>query len=299
MLGLVPLGADPQSRLEEFAFARSGAVPARDPASGALKLDEASAIVFVLLPGGEFRMGAQASAADAPGYDPLARPEESPVHAVRLRSFWIAKHELTQGQWSRLGGGRPSAAPDEIEGGEPDRHPVVGVSWNACVELLARFGLALPTEAQWEYAARGGTEGGYLGHESARGLSGSVNLADATVVAARLGWPQAAGMEWLTDGFVRHAPVGSFAPNGFGLHDVLGNVWEWCVDEPGPYSAAVQPGSGLRIASDALTRVASGGGFINNAAFARTTIRDTGRSRSFDSPYHGARPVFAATPWDE
>jgi serine/threonine protein kinase/formylglycine-generating enzyme required for sulfatase activity len=297
-LGLVPLGADPQSRLEEFAFARSGAVPARDSATGELKLDEASAIVFVLLPGGEFRMGAQASDADAPGFDPLARPEEGPVHEVRLASFWIAKHELTRGQWARLGGGR-SAAATESEGGAPDRHPVEGVSWNGCVELLAHFGLALPTEAQWEYAARGATEGGYLGHDSARGLAGYVNLADSTVVAARLGWPQAAGMEWLTDGFVRHAPVGSFAANRFGLHDVLGNVWEWCVDEPGAYTAGVQPGNGLRIASDALTRVARGGGFLNNAAFARTTIRDTGRSRTFDSPYHGARPVFAAAPLAE
>lgn len=289
-LGLIPLGPDPASGLEEFAFARSGVVPLRDSTTGVLSLGEQSAIVFVLAPGGEFLMGAQAGDASAPGHDPLARPEEGPVRTERVGSFWIAKHELTRGQWARLGGAPVGASAETLEGGAAESHPIEGVSWSACVELLARFQLALPTEAQWEYAARGGTSGGYLGHESARALAGAVNLADSTVIAAKLGWPQAAGMEWLADGFIRHAPVGSFAPNRFGLHDVLGNVWEWCADEKSSGEAAP--------VGDAAACVARGGGFINNAAFARTTIRDTGRSRSFDSAYHGVRPVLVSAPTD-
>ena len=290
-LGLVPLGPDPASGFQEFAFPRSGVVPRR-AADGALRIDEASALVFVLVPGGTFSMGAQSADPAAPGYDRFARPEEGPVHDVSLDPFWIAKHELTQGQWARLGGGRPSFITTEAEGGRPDRHPVEGVSWSDCIRLLARFELTLPTEAQWEYAARAGTTGPFLGGGAALELDGAVNLADRTVIDAGLGWPQAVGMDWLDDGFIRHAPVGSFGPNAFGLHDVLGNVWEWCLDPPGAYSEEVEAGTGLRIVdTDPPERIARGGGFINNAAFARTAIRDLGRSRDFDSSYHGVRPV--------
>jgi formylglycine-generating enzyme required for sulfatase activity len=297
ILGLVPLGPDPRSGLEEFALPRSGAVPVRG-ADGGLALDGESALVLVLVPGGSFHLGAQASDPAAPGFDREARPEEGPVREVALGAFLIGKHELTQGQWARLGGGRPSAA--EVDGGRRDEHPVDGVSWNECRALLARFGLSLPTEAQWEYAARAGSVGPFLGLDDPpgdpRGLAGAVNLADATVLEASLGWPQARGMEWLDDGHARHAPVGTYAPNAFGLHDVLGNVWEWCLDEPGPYGAPLHSGTGLRVADPSGERVARGGGYVNNASFARVSIRDLGRSADFDSGYHGLRPARSLAP---
>jgi formylglycine-generating enzyme required for sulfatase activity len=272
-------------------------VPLRG-ADGALAFADDSALVFVLVPGGEFLMGAQSTDPGAPGYDALARPPEAPPHRVSLAPFLVAKHELTQGQWRRLCGESPSFLAREVESGAPDRHPVEGVSWQECVDVLVRFDLALPTEAQWEYAARAGTLGPFLGGGDARSLEGQVNLADSTVLRAGLGWPQARGMDWLDDGFVRHAPVGRFEPNAFGLHDVLGNVWEWCLDEPGPYTAPCHPASGLRVAEDEHNRVARGGGFVNDAAFARTTIRDMDRSRNFDSSYHGLRPVAALQGYD-
>ncbi len=289
ILGLIPLGPDSTTGLEEFAFARSGALPTRD-ASGALFVDGTHALVLVLVPGGRFELGAQATSPGTPGYDRAARAEEGPVHTVALAPFLIAKHELTLGQWTRLGGRRPIATAD-AEDDDADAHPVDSVSWSECVDLLERFGLELPTEAQWEYAARARTDGPFLGHTDARGLVDSVNLADATVVTAGLGWPQARGMEWLDDGYLRHAPVGIYAPNAFGLHDVLGNVWEWCLDVSGPYTAPVYPATGLRVADPSEQRVARGGGYVNNATFARVSIRDMGRSRNFDSGYHGVRPA--------
>ncbi|MEM8709876.1 MAG: bifunctional serine/threonine-protein kinase/formylglycine-generating enzyme family protein [Planctomycetota bacterium] len=289
--GLVPLGADASTGLQEFAFLRSGAVPGRDR-EGKLRIDGDSAIVFVLVPGGVSWLGAQREDPEGRGFDPLARAEESPIQEVALASFWVSKFEMTAGQWKRLGGGDPSLV-DEPESDDPLRHPVEGVSRDEASKLLERFGLELPTEAQWAYAARAGTAGSTLGFEDAKSLAGYVNLADATVLDAGLGWPQARGMDWLRDGYLRHAPVGSFLPNAFGLHDVVGNVWEWCRDAPGDYAAEYEEGSGLRRTAGTAGALARGGGFINNAAFARIAIRDMGRSSSFDSSYHGVRPVLA------
>jgi serine/threonine protein kinase/formylglycine-generating enzyme required for sulfatase activity len=289
-LGLVPLGPDPHSGLLEFAFPRSGEVPERG-ADGQLSLDERTALVFVLVPAGEFLMGAQSTDPAGAGYDAMAHAAEAPPHALSLAPFFLSKHEMTQGQWRRLTGASPSFIAEDAEGGLQGLHPVEGVSWQRCSDVLARFELTLPTEAQWEFAARAGGAGPFFGSDDARTLVGRVNLADAAVVRAGVGWPQARGMEWLDDGFVRHAPVGRFEANAFGLHDALGNVWEWCLDEPGDYTAPYHPGTGLRVAEDDHNRVSRGGGYVNNAAFARTTIRDMGRSRAFDSSYHGLRPA--------
>lgn len=99
------------------------------------------------------------------------------------------------------------------------------------------------------------------------------NLAD--------GWTKSKGgpagwvyEEWLEDGWVAHAPVGTFSPNGFGLHDVIGNVWEWCRDGYGGYDGDVEADTGLRRVIGTRHRVVRGGGsFVNNAALARSAYR--------------------------
>jgi len=273
-LGLLPIGREPDSGLWEFAHVQTGEVPLRDE-RGALVFTEATGIVLVLLPGGEFSMGAQAAEPDEDNYDPAARKEEGPVHTVELEPFFCSRYEMTQGQWLRFTGGNPSA----YKPGNPLvgdlRHPAELVSWEEATRVLGNLGLELPTEARWEYAARAGTTSAWWSGDERDALIGVANLADAT--AARAGAKFDAIREWpeFDDGFVVHAPVGSYAPNPFGLHDVHGNVLEWCRDWRVDYPVgAPRAGDGLREVKPALYRVYRGGGFIYSASAARSAYRD-------------------------
>jgi formylglycine-generating enzyme required for sulfatase activity len=107
-------------------------------------------IVMVLLPGGTFHMGAQKTDPNGRNYDPEAEDDEGPVHEVTLRPFLITKHELTQAEWKSVMGSNPSYFK-----GDDDR-PVENISWDDIQKFEAKTGLTLPTEAEWEYACRGG-----------------------------------------------------------------------------------------------------------------------------------------------
>jgi formylglycine-generating enzyme required for sulfatase activity len=270
-LGLVPLGPDPDSGLFEFAHLGSGELPGRDPATKKLVFADDSAIVLVLIPGGTFRMGAQKADAKAPNHDPQAEDVEAPVHDVTLSPCFIGKHEVTQAQWERMTGARPSRyGPGNEFGGKrvTVRHPVEQVSWEDCTRWLGRWNLALPTEAQWENACRAGTDTPWWCGREAKALEKVADLADAFCKAngGPASWPYE---EW-DDGYTVHAPVGSFGPNTFGLHDVHGNVWEWCRDAWGRYAAeaATDP-----LIQGAGIRVSRGGGWNFVASFARSAYR--------------------------
>ncbi|HKG60010.1 MAG TPA: SUMF1/EgtB/PvdO family nonheme iron enzyme [Pyrinomonadaceae bacterium] len=108
-----------------------------------------------------------------------------------------------------------------------DDHPVVQVSWNDAKSFAKHFGLYLPTEAQWEYAARAGSKSAYLwGNDEVAG-NGFGNVNDASAAKRFCRWNRSFPFE---DGHVLIAPVRSFKPNSWGLHDVTGNVAEWCED---------------------------------------------------------------------
>ena len=111
-------------------------------------------------------------------------------------------------------------------------HPVENVSWEEAIEALPRYGLQLPTEAQWEYAARGGTATPWFTGADRDSLRSplAVNLADQA--PARFGgeWPAISDWPELDDGWVAHCPVDTMRPNPYGLHSVHGNVRERCMD---------------------------------------------------------------------
>ncbi|MFO1010698.1 MAG: bifunctional serine/threonine-protein kinase/formylglycine-generating enzyme family protein [Planctomycetota bacterium] len=280
-LGLLPLGRDPASSLWEFAHLESGALPARD-ADGRFVIDEAACIVLVLLPGGAFRMGSVDDALQ-PGFDPQAGPEEFPATEVTLAPFFASKYELTRTQWARLSE-TPLASSEDCP-----PCPAGGMSFDDAVLVLGRRGLRVPTEAQWEYACRGGTTTRYFTGDAKETLAGHANLFDVTVApqARPAGRPYEA---WLDDGFVNAAPVGSFRPNPFGLHDVAGNLYEWTSDPWVDYAEVPRGEDGQRSGGDDRMRVFRGGACTSLADAARSAWRQRA-PRGNRGAITGVRPV--------
>ncbi len=275
-VGFVPLGADRVSGLHEFALSISGAVPTRDPVTRELQIRGETAIVFVLMPGGEAVIGAS-SARDQEYFDVQMRDDEGPVHRVLLDPFFLGKYEVTQGQYLRLVGRNPSNfKPGRTIGGKPTTlaHPVEWVTWKLARECLSRFGLELPTEVQWECALRGGTKTAFITGHDVRTLDGSLNGFD--LAGERGGMRDDIGpIAWLDDGYVHHAPVGSYRPSPFGLHDMLGNVGEWCRDVYHPYTVSARPGDGLRGDQNGKEHVLRGGSFYHVGLSFRSARRSS------------------------
>jgi formylglycine-generating enzyme required for sulfatase activity len=147
----------------------------------------------------------------------------------------------------------------------------------------------LPTEAQWEYAARGGTTTPRWTGIGTDGLDKAANLADEFCRQGS-GIPhQSYKFESWNDGYAIHAPVGSFAPNPFGLHDVLGNVEELCQDEWVFFRGAPAPQQNWELQSPRY-RARRGGGWLDDASRARSAARD-GSVRDLRTGITGVRPA--------
>lgn len=220
---------------------------------------------MVYVQGGTFQMGATAEqGSDAYG-------DEKPVHSVTLSDFHIGKYEVTQGLWKEVMGENPSYNK------AGDNYPVEMVSWEDCQRFIERLNsrtglrFRLPTEAEWEYAARGGRK--------SRGYKYSGSTYDLGSVA----WYEG------NSGNRTH-PVGQKQANELGLYDMSGNVYEWCYDWYGRYSSSSQrnpsgPASGAN-------RVLRGGSYNHDARFCRVSYRndfDPGNRRSI----RGLRLVLA------
>ena len=201
-------------------------------------------IDMVRVEAGTFTMGATAEMKNT-------EDSEKPTHRVTLTNdYYIGKYEVTQALWQAVMGDDPSYF-------KGDNLPVEAVTWDDCQEFIGKLNritgktFRLPTEAEWEYAARGGNKSrGYQ-------YCGSRKLSDVA---------------WYDDnsGHKTHA-VGTKQPNELGIYDMSGNVWEWCQDWYGTYSSSSQVNpTGANSGSD---RVYRGGGWCFSARFCRSSFR--------------------------
>ena len=170
------------------------------------------------------------------------------------------------------------------------------MNWDSSVEVLGRLGVQLPSEAQWEYGARGGTTSVWWTGDERDSLLGAANLADQAARRAGADWQDIDDWPELDDGYPVHAPVNAFEPNPFGLYNVHGNVWEWCLDghDERPYE---QPTTRDPVSDPAgsFHRIYRGGCFYLAASNARSAYRYYA-APSFASDDIGVRPARRITP---
>ncbi|MDR1243336.1 MAG: formylglycine-generating enzyme family protein [Deltaproteobacteria bacterium] len=202
---------------------------------------------FVLIPAGSFTMGADKNSGDA--FD-----REKPQHRVTIsKPFYLGKYEVTQAQWAAVMGSSPSYFKGR-------NNPVEQVSWNDAQEFIKRLNrreghnrYRLPTEAEWEYAARAGSSGAYSFGNDAGQLG-------------RYAW-----YGNRTSGSTH--PVGRKPPNAWGLYDMHGNVWEWVQDWYGERYYSNSRGTDPGGPSSGANRVARGGSWFNPAEYCRSAFR--------------------------
>ena len=175
--------------------------------------------------------------------------DEKPVHHVTLSNYYIGKYEVTQAQWEMVMGTNPSYF-------RGSNLPVDNVSWYDVQEFIRKLNAMtgksyrLPTEAEWEYAARGGRSYGYK-------YSGSYYIDDVA-------W-------YIDNSYERTHPVGYKDPNELGIYDMSGNVWEWCQDWNGEYS--IEPQTNPKGPSYGSDRVLRGGGWDCSPIVCRVSDR--------------------------
>jgi sulfatase modifying factor 1 len=243
---------------------------------------------MVFIKGGSFQMG-----------DDEGMPFESPAHTVKVDSFLIDEHEVTvaefakfveatgykteaekygwsgvfdfdAGEWRRVDGAdwrHPEGKNSVVK----DNEPVCQISWNDATEYAKWAGKRLPSEAEFEYAARGGLAGKKYAWGDELKPNGKF-LAN---------WWQGSFPDKNTveDGFLSRAPVKSFAPNGYGLYDMTGNVWEWTSDWFDENYYSVSPQKNPKGASSGTEKSIRGGSFLCAENFC-SNYRVAGRSRS-------------------
>jgi formylglycine-generating enzyme required for sulfatase activity len=251
---------------------------------------------MAVISSGHFSMGSSEEESSRE-HDPRAKAE-LPVHDVTVRSFALAKHDVTRAEFGRFvsetgydatGGcylfdGETfgmDASKDWRNPGfkQSDRDPVVCVNWDDAHAYISWLSgktghpYRLPSEAEWEYAARAGTTTARFWGDDAGKQCSYANGADQSTKAQFPSWHVAD----CTDGYAFTAPVGTFQPNSWGLYDMLGNVWQWTEDcWNDSYTGAPSDGS-VWLSGDCVKRIARGGSWhfpppVLRAAFRGTVV---------------------------
>ena len=220
------------------SFTAAGEKESKDPATG---------MEFVFVKGGCYDMGDTFGGGD---------PDEKPVHNVCVSDFYMGKYEVTQGQWKTIMGSNPS-----YFSSCGDTCPVEMVSWNDIEEFIQKFNsktgksYRLPTEAEWEYAARSGGR-----KEKYAGTSSDSDLKDYAWYGSN------------SDNETH--PAGQKKPNGLGIYDMSGNVYEWCQDWFSSHYYKNSPRDNPRGPSSGSHRVFRGGSWLNEALLLRASDRN-------------------------
>ena len=229
------------SEVESVGVYSKGEEPGPEPGESVTYTVNGVDFEMIVVEGGTFMMGS------AEGGD----PDERPVHEVTLDSYSIGKTEVTQELWQAVMGNNPSFYVG-------DQLPVDQVSWADCQVFIEKLNeltgknFRLPTEAEWEFAARGGNLSQGYAH------SGSNVIGDVA---------------WYADNSSETTHVvGTKQPNELGIHDMSGNVWEWCQDFYGEYTAMSQ--ANPTGAPAGIYRVLRGGSFGSSDVSCRTTYRN-------------------------
>ena len=188
-------------------------------------------------------------------------------------------------------GTQPSAYTARVPWVVGPMHPVEQVTWFDADLACRRMGLRLPTEAQWERAARGGTQMAWASADDRSALLGKINVADRSARRQGAIWPAIDDWPEHDDGYTATCPVGSLPPNPFGLHEIFGNVWEWCSDGFCPRAYDTHSKQDPERTIDGLVQRSSRGGcFDSTSAMARAAARD-GASPQVSGHSLGFRPA--------
>lgn len=241
-----------------------------DPQPSDVWKDQKSGMEFVRMPGNCFQLG-------NPDKSSERFLHEKPIHEVCLDSFWMGKYEVTNAQYKQYKSAHNSRKMQDhsLDG---DKQPVVFVSWDEAKEfaewLTKRhkgiYSFRLPTEAEWEYSCRAGSTTIRYWGESSDEACEYANVADEVFKAKLISFHNC------SDGFTASAPVGSFKPNAAGLHDMLGNVWEWCEDHYGKYAyknKEIHNPVYRKVESGINYRVIRGGGWLSRPDSVRCAKR--------------------------
>ena len=235
------------------------AEPIAGPDAGMRMVKTADGIEYAFrwCPAGSFTMG-------SPESESGRCPDEFPHEVALTDGFWMLETEVTREMWKSVMGNEPGVFRGE-------RLPVEQVGWVDCIEFCRKLSeklgspVTLPTEAQWEYACRAGTSGPFAG-----------NLEE---------------MAWFgPNSENRTHPVGQKKPNAWGIHDMHGNVWEWCLDWYAEDSYAGSPSTDPHGPDRGVNRVYRGGGWYGDARFCRSAYRNY-YAPNFRSYGHGFRII--------